>query len=137
MTSLLNGSTGVSDLQVGQCVEDFFPTNDEGGLLEISSVSTVDCSELHAYEVFAVTTSLFDGDYPGVQESFSIGQEFCLTEYELFVDGGRDNLTTWDVWTFVPPESSWGENRDVHCLLGDEAETTPVSGTLRGAASNQ
>lgn len=133
--SFIGGNTAVGDLASGDCIGEFFPTTEEGGFLEIASVSTVDCATDHAYEVFAVSTTLFDGPYPGVEESFSVGQEFCLSEYEAFVGGGRENLTTWDVWTFVPPASSWEDGSDVHCLIGDAAETTPTSGSLRGVIS--
>ena len=130
VTGLLTQETVIADLSAGQCVEEFFPVTEEG-FLEISSVSTIDCATAHAYEVFAVDSTLFEGAYPGVQESFTVGQEFCLSEYESFIGGSRENLETWDVWTFVPPESSWEDGSDVHCLVGDAEETALVTGSLR------
>ncbi len=133
---MLGSTTIVSDLQTGECVENFFETGEDGGFVEIFAVSTVECAQPHAYEVFSVNDTLFPSDeYPGIAESFAIGQEYCLSQYAEFIGGGQENLTTWDVWTFVPPENSWSDDRRVHCLVGDFAETTPTTGTLRGAAA--
>ena len=134
--SWLNPSQGVSDLSAGQCVEDFFPTNDDGTFIGLSSISIVDCGQEHAYEVIAVSSDLFpDDEYPGVRESFVTGQAFCLDEYGSFIGGGQENLATWDVWTFVPPESQWDGPRTVQCLVGDATESGLNTGTLRDAAA--
>lgn len=133
---MLGSTTIVSDLQTGQCVENFFDTGEDGGFVEIFAVSTVDCAAPHAYEVFSVTETLFPSDtYPGIAESFATGQDYCLEQYVSFIGGGEENLTTWDVWTFVPPENSWSDDRRVHCLVGDFAETTPTTGSLQGIAA--
>ena len=136
--SWLNPTSTASDLTTGQCVEDFFSTDAEGGIVGLASVSVVDCSRPHAYEVIAVSDSLFPGDeYPGVRESFVVGQTFCLNEYASFIGGGQENLETWDVWTFVPPENQWEDTRLVQCLTGDAQESTLMEGTLRNAAATE
>ena len=135
---MLGGTANVSQLQAGECVENFFDSGADGTFVEINAVSTVDCADPHAYEVFTTNAALFpDADFPGVEEAFAIGQEFCLTEYEPFIDGGRENLATWDVWTFVPPEAAFDGDRDrvVQCLVGDFNGEMLVEGTLRNAAS--
>ena len=128
--------TSVSELSTGQCIENFFPTDESGAFIEISSLSTIDCGQPHAYEVFAVNTTLFEGtEYPGVDASFTQGEEFCLNEYEDFIGGGRANLRIWEVWTFVPPESAWESAPFVQCVVGDAGQSELVTGTLRGVAS--
>lgn len=134
-SQMLGQGTSVSDLSAGECIESFFETDETGSFIEVSSLTTVDCAQSHAYEVFAVSGSLFTSDeYPGVDASFATGEEFCLNEYETFIGGGRANLRTWEVWTFVPPEASWGGDRLVQCVVGDINQETLVTGSLRGAA---
>ncbi len=136
VTQQLGGTSIVSDLESGECIENFFDSDEAGSFVEIFVVSTVDCSEPHAYEVFTTTAGLFPNDtYPGIQESFAIGQDFCLNEYVAFIGGGPENLSTWDVWTFVPPEDAWGGDRSVQCLVGDFEQTTRFEGTLQNAAT--
>ena len=138
VSRLLGDTAIVSQLNEGECVENFFETAEDGTFVEIFSVSTVDCAQPHAYEVFTTNAALFPDDaFPGIEEAFATGQEFCLTEYEAFIDGDRENLSTWDVWTFVPPESSWEGDRNVQCLVGDFNQETLFEGTLRGAAGAQ
>ena len=133
---LLSSTSIVSSLEPGECVQNFFDSNDDGAVVEILAVATVDSTEPHAYEVFSMNETLFpDDEYPGVAESFAVGQEFCLNEYQAFIGGGQENLSTWDVWTFVPPESGWSDERRVHCLIGDAAQTTLTTGTLEGIAA--
>ena len=132
----LEGTSLVSQLETGECVEDFFEVGNDGEFVEINTVSVIDCAEPHAYEVFSVNADLFpDDQYPGVEEAFAIGQSFCLNEYQEFIGGGLENLSSWDVWTFVPPEDSFDDERLVQCLVGDFNETTPATGTLRSAAA--
>ncbi len=133
---LVSPTTSVSELEAGQCIENFFERNEDGSFIEIFSLSVVDCGEPHAYEVFAVSDSLFPDDvYPGVAESFTAGEAFCLEQYEPFIGGDLANLSTWEVWTFVPPENSWSDDRTVQCVVGDAAHTELFTGSLSGAAS--
>ena len=135
-SQFLGGASMISQLEAGECVENFFETNAEGRFVEIGVVSTVACEEPHAYEVFAVNDALFpDPVYPGVEESFAVSEAFCLEEYQTFIGGGGQNLATWDAWTFFPPEDSWSDERVVQCLVGDANEATLNEGTLRGAAT--
>ena len=138
VSQLMGGTAIVSQLESGECLENFFENAPDGSFVEIRGVSTVDCAEPHAFEVFSTSSTLFpDETFPGVEEAFAVGQEFCLTEYETFIDGDRQNLSTWDVWTFVPPESAWEGDRVVQCLVGDFNQETLFEGTLRGAAGTQ
>lgn len=134
-SQFLGQGTSVSDLSAGECIEGFFQTDESGAFIEVSSLSTVDCAQPHAYEVFAVSDQLFpDVEYPGVDASFATGEDFCLNQYEEFIGGGRANLRTWEVWTFVPPEGSWDGDRRVQCVVGDINQEELVTGSLRGIA---
>ncbi len=123
----------VTSLDAGQCVRDWFG-DDDGEFLEVLFVPVVDCAEPHAMEVFAVTDSLwFDMSgmpYPGIDETFELGDEWCSEQLALFV--GDSVRSDWAVWTFVPVESSWDEgDRTVQCLVGHVDETTLITGTVR------
>ncbi len=132
----------VTELAEGQCVTEFFSPA-EGEFRNIFAVETTDCVNQHAYEVFAVSESVFAefseelaapaAAYEGIEQTFSIGEQYCRDRYDDFV-GGDFVTSPWQVWTFVPTELRW-ENGDrrVQCLVGDAAEVLLTEGTLRDA----
>jgi len=130
----IENTTIVSNLDRGDCVEDYFQNGADGEYIEIFLVQTTACSEPHAMEVFAVTELLWASDqYPGLDESFATGQDWCFGQYDQFVGGDYD-LSPHNVWTFVPIEQSWaGGDRTVHCLVGQNDEVTLTTGTLERA----
>lgn len=124
----------INNLERGECVQDYFRQGADGEYVEVFLVQTTPCSEAHALEVYALTDLLWnEQNYPGVDESFEIGQEWCFQQYDSFV-GGDYETSPWDVWTFVPVEGSWGSgDRTVRCLVGQYDEETLTVGTLEGA----
>lgn len=130
----LKGTTIVNNLDRGDCVSDFFQNGADGEYVEIFLVQTSPCSEAHALEVFAVTDLLWsERDYPGVEESFTEGQNWCFDQYDSFV-GGDYETSPYDVWTFVPVQASWAQgDRTVQCLVGQFDEITLTTGSLEGA----
>lgn len=127
-------TTLVTSLETGDCVQDFFSTGADGEFVQIFLVNTTSCGEPHAMEVYARTELLWiDDRYPGVEQSFSTGQDFCFDQYDRFV-GGDYSTSPYEVWTFVPVEGSWSQgDRTVQCLVGHVDEFTLTTGTLEGA----
>lgn len=127
-------TTIVSNLDRGDCVADYFQDGADGEFVEIFLVRTTPCNEPHALEVYAVTELLWASDtYPGIDESFQTGQDWCFAQYDQFV-GGDYESSPYDVWTFVPVAQSWaGGDRTVQCLVGHYDEVTLTTGSLEGA----
>lgn len=130
----VQSATLVTQLESGQCVTDFF-SEAEGEFRNVFLVNTGDCAELHAYEVFSTSSTVFDdigtSDYLGVERTFAMGQEYCQAQYDEFV-GGNFLTSPWQVWTFVPTEPRWDRGeRKVQCLVGDASEQVLIEGSLK------
>lgn len=108
----------VFDLEVGQCIN--LPDGNE-----VSTVDDVDCAEPHDAEVFALPT-LPDGDFPGLTEVQSAGQEECLAAFEPYV--GAPYETSALYFSFLNPTAeTWADgDREIACLLvsGDDSQLT-------------
>ena len=129
----------IDDLEVGQCVSDHFePVNNaaEGEFFEILFVSRADCSEAHAYEVYAAA-SLWETStvFPGVDAAFWQGEGYCQEQYAQFL--GDDYLSLpYEFFTFVPTVELWNDgHRDAQCLIGHGDGATLVTGSLRDAGA--
>lgn len=133
VANAFENTTIVSNLEPGDCVQDFFNQGNDGELVEVFLVNTTACSEPHAMEVFAMTDLLWSSDtYPGVDAAFDQGESWCVSQYDNFV-GGDYATSEYQVWTFVPIEQSWyGGDRTVQCLVGQFDEVTLTTGTLEG-----
>ncbi len=131
----VQSATLVTQLESGECVSDFF-SRAEGEFRNVFVVNTTDCENPHAYEVFSTAENVFSEagtNYPGIERTFAIGQEFCRAEYDAFV-GGDFATSPWQVWTFVPTETRWDRGeRKVQCLVGDAVQRQLVEGSLQGA----
>lgn len=128
-----SGATLVSNLVPGQCVSDFFEQGTDGEYINVFFVDTVPCDEPHALEVYAAS-EYFTGQvvYPGLDEAFIDGQDWCFDRYDEFV-GGDYLLSDYEVWTFVPDGIGWRNgDRTVQCLVGEYDEFTLTTGTLEG-----
>lgn len=126
------GRTSVDSIAEGQCFADF----DQFEATEIrSSVSSADCVEEHALEVFEVTDDPYRdfSDYPGEQVITDLAFRHCLDGFEAFV-GTTYEDSTLDVWALYPTEGSWNLNsdREVVCMVG-AFDQTLTTGTLRGS----
>jgi len=127
----------IDRLEVSDCVEDHFQTSgsvETGEFFSVLFVTRVSCSEPHAYEMYAKSTTLWGPDalYPGVDAVFADGQAFCQEQYDEFV-GGDYFSSPYDFFTFVPPTEVWAEGgRDVRCLVGYTDGVTLAIGSLEG-----
>jgi len=142
MWQAVESAERVTELEAGECVEDFFSPS-QGEFRNVFLVDTTDCINAHAYEVFAVSTSAFEevtateSPYAGIEATFAEGQAYCRAQYDEFV-GGDFNTSPWQVWTFVPTEKRWDDgDRRVQCLVGDAAQVTTVEGTLKDAGLDE
>ncbi len=93
------GEGGVVDLQVGDCIVSPGAGAEE---IDVESIRTVDCSELHDGEVVA----LFDvegDDFPGEDALFDMALERCPSEASAYL---------------YPAEDSWKEleGRRITCI---------------------
>lgn len=128
----------IDDLEVGDCVENHFQSQEqaeEGEFFSVMFVSRVSCSQTHAYEMYAKSTTLWDSGaaYPGVDAVFQDGEQFCRAQYDEFV-GGDYFTSPYDFFVFVPPDQVWADGgRDVRCLVGYADGVSSAIGTLEGA----
>ncbi|MPV37221.1 septum formation family protein [Georgenia subflava] len=112
-------------LEVGDCVNqsDLQDT-------EVSSVTTLECSEPHDAEIFGAVTH-DDGDFPGEDEVKSEAQEGCITRFEEFVGVPYVESEIY-FSTLSPSEQSWNQadDRTSLCIILAEEKMT---GSLEGA----
>ena len=134
----VKGLTLIDSLQVGECVESHFPSAADaadGEYFTVFFVTRVDCAQPHAYEVYAVTDSLWSDDavFPGADEIFVVAEEYCFNQFEPFTNS--DYYTSpYDFFTFVPADEAWIEGeRKVHCLIGRSDGVSLTTGSLAGS----
>ncbi len=126
------GFTLIENLEQGQCVEDFFQESPNGEFVEVFFVRTVDCTEPHAYEVYAASDLLWaDEFYPGIENAFTDGDVFCNSQFESFTR--TDYFSSpYEFLTFVPTAEMWASgDRTVRCLIGEADGFTLTTGSLR------
>ena len=127
--NFLTSDTSVDDLAVGDCF--LAPSEDE-----ISTVETVDCAELHDYEVFAfVVLADRAGGFPGDTPLFEEADDKCFAPYLAYIGGDIDNTQyVYDV--FIPGPSSWDAgNRESMCAIfaiDEDFNAVSTLGTARG-----
>ena len=133
VTGILSNTSLVTSLEASECIENFFPSND-GEFREVLFVRTTNCTNPHAYEVFAVGSSVFgESEYPGVEAVFAQAQSYCQQQYSSFI-GGDFATSPWEVWTFAPTEGRWDDGeRSVQCIVGNVDQETLRTGTLKDA----
>ncbi|WP_184074535.1 septum formation family protein [Nocardiopsis mwathae] len=111
-------------LEVGDCLLTEF-TDDE-----VDRVNTVDCTDPHRAEVYAITT-LDDGDFPGLAKVKETAEDICREEFLWFVNVDYDD-SELEFSLLHPSEQSWNvfNDRQVTCVIIDPRGTT---GSLKGA----
>ena len=106
------GTTAVSELKVGQCVD--LPGD---GVDEVARLDTQSCDEPHEAEVFSVG-DLGDGSdpYPGADEIDQLIAEQCIPDFEAYIGTpyGEGDL---DVYRIYPLESDWDNYQGYQCLV--------------------
>lgn len=135
MLSRVIGSVStVSNLSPGQCIEDFITTE------EVFFVTTADCNEPHALEVYANRSDFWNSEerpHPGMNVLFAEGEAWCAEQFEAFV-GEPYESSPLGMWTFVPIVEGWAEgDRSVQCIVGAWDEETLTTGTLRNSAGRE
>ncbi|KUP96121.1 septum formation family protein [Thermobifida cellulosilytica] len=117
----------VFNIGVGDC----FPSEETQAEGEVSTVQTVPCSEPHDGEAYAAG-DMPDGDFPGEVEIQNFADDFCITEFDLFV-GVSYEQSELDFTYYYPTAESWASgDREILCVVYDPAGD--VTGTLEGAA---
>lgn len=116
-----SGTKTATDVGVGDCLADI-PDS-----ARVLTVKTVDCTETHAGEVFAVL-NMPDGDYPGdaaVEEySNRCGPALATYSPEAMTD---DSVK---LYVLYPTEQTWGQgDRAVTCVATLDP---PRTGSLKG-----
>ena len=116
--SLFDSSKTVDEIEVGDCLD--MPEDDI-----FNSVDTIDCTEPHDLEVYAMvdmarTSSDFStiAAYPGDFELYEAALDECLIEFETYV--GVDYVdSVLYVDAFTPTIEGWEEfdDREVQCVL--------------------
>lgn len=122
--------TTLDDLAIGACFQD----PGIGG--EVSQVDTVDCNELHDFELFA-TVVLGDSArlFPGAETLFAEIEAECTARFPGYV--GRDYLTSaYDFVSFTPVQDGWKDgDRTGMCARYEFDGTANVVRTI-GTARN-
>ena len=126
----LSDTKPVEDLTVGECINE---PDDE----IITSIKTVNCDELHDYEVFQVVQVPYTSDaaYPGDESLFWEVLDICVGYFSGFV--GMDYADSiYDINAIYPTQESWDEqnDREATCLIAQYdsiGDILPVTGTLR------
>lgn len=126
---LLDSSTGVDSLEVGQCFDD-------PGSSEIHSVDVIDCSDWHDFEIFAIVVLTGnEGAFPGDDPLFEELTEQCFDRFEGYV--GRDYASSqYDFSGLTPLEEAWsaGEREGI-CLVYRFSDTGVQQKTSSAANS--
>jgi len=97
---------------------------------EVTSLPTVECSEPHSHEIFAVVVS--DASvYPGLEALEATAQTKCLAQFEDFVGISAFDSTLFFSW-LVPTLDSWDneDDREIICVIG-EGTGAPLVGSVR------
>lgn len=134
LVNSISGTSTINNVRAGDCLADFFSTNDNGEA-EIFLVKKTDCSNLHALEVYSTTDLAYAGltEFPGQDEAFVIGQAHCLEQFELFT-GVPTEASPYEMWSLVPIPQSWAQgDRKVQCLIGSYDGVTLIEGSLRSS----
>ena len=119
------GNVSVEELREGDC----FNSVVEG---EISDVDGVPCTDVHEYEVFALSHYEGDGTYPPDSELEPIFNQICEPDFEPYV--GAPYATSEIYGSMITPsEESWSSgDRAYICVLFDPVETQ-LTESLAGA----
>lgn len=109
-----SGTTSVTQLQPGDCINGVRSTSD------IESLPVISCALPHEGEVYAVF-ELPSGPWPGDAEVQKQAEKRCSTEFDRYAPNAAD---TAEVLYLHPLEQSWFRDRGVTCVATDERGTT-------------
>lgn len=133
ISGLIGGEDDVFSLAVGDCFDTDSLTAEP---TEVETVPTVDCDELHDYEVYA-SVMMDDDEFPGEEDTIAQADTECLALFEGFVGTTYEEATTLDVSYLYPTTSSWAlGDREILCMVyafDPDGNLEKVSGTLRNS----
>lgn len=118
------------------------PTADVGDCMQLSTMGTsvddlptVECSEPHEGEVFAVQDTDYDGDYSLIAVEEAAG-ELCATEFETYVGTPYAESEIWFT-LLLPDATGWGRgDRQIICIAyepGESGDFAMVTGSVKGS----
>ncbi|MDG2025651.1 MAG: septum formation family protein [Acidimicrobiales bacterium] len=109
-----SSTTSIDSLGVGDCF-----SGPEASVVatEVSEVDTVDCSDPHRYEMFAVK-EMTNSSFPGESQAADMADDFCLSSFKSYVGLDYDNSIYW-ISSVSPTSDSWSRgDRSIQCALG-------------------
>lgn len=125
--------TPVSDLDVGDCIEDFAD-------IDRAWVVVVDCDVPHRAEKIASTELSGTGgpdDYPGDDEIMHEADLFCLHAFEAFV-GAPYEWSDLELYLFHPDREGWERgDRRVDCVAVAMDGVDDLVATVHGRGAGQ
>ncbi len=130
-SSVFDGRTAVEELTIGDCFDD--PGLDADF---VEKVETVDCTQPHDFELFALPRYSGDGEYPGEVALFDWADEQCWASFESYVGVPFDQSELYFA-NMIPTEESWEQgDRHANCMLmrlGSDFEIVPSTGSYRNS----
>ena len=115
-----------NDIEVGECTNQDMTS-------AVGEIDTVDCSESHTAEVFAVF-DLEDGDFPGTAEVSELATEGC--NGSRFEDYVGISYTDSEIFSapLAPTEQTWNDadDRTVICFAV-ASDGSAIDGSVEGA----
>ena len=126
-----SNSVRPNSLAVGACINDL-PALSSSGATRVSTVTRVDCSKPHHFELIAIQKNPApDGaSYPGDATMKSETQGFCHTQFESYVGIASDS-SSYDSIDLRPTSDSWGQgDRSEQCYVG--LQNGQLTGTVKG-----
>jgi hypothetical protein len=117
----------VGQAAVGVCLD---VASDVGA--EITELPTVECTELHTHEIFAVVESA-ESVYPGFEALETEAQAACLAQFEPYVGVNAFDSELFYSW-LVPTLNSWEkeDDREIICVVGN-GNGAPLIGSVAGS----
>lgn len=115
----------VLDLEVGDCLNQSDLAGDE-----VSSASTIECTEEHDAEIFG--EHVFSGDdYPGIDTVQAESEATCLKEFGSFI-GLPYEESVLQFTMLYPSEQSWNDadDRTTLCIVVSDE---PLTESLKDA----
>ena len=129
-------SQDVFDITVGDCIANADDGNDPTAT-EVYSVSTVPCTQPHAYEVFHEFAIDDQPDYPGNDAVTTAAEQGCTGDGFTDYIGTKYLQSELYVYWYTPTPGSWAAgDRMVSCMVLEPAAENggnPTSSSLKGS----
>ncbi|MGF1668764.1 MAG: septum formation family protein [Acidimicrobiia bacterium] len=115
----------VFEMEVGMCFN--------GSIDGSTTVETVECTEPHESEVYALFDYTETDVYPGETAMAEYASDVCLPAFEGYVGVSYEESEIY-ASTGYPSVDTWDDgDREIVCSLNDEAVGTTLVGSMSGA----